>query len=118
MEHYRTIFIRTKVNYPKEYTLMNNWPFDQPKNCAVITTTHVLKEGRDIACVFHDEEDGGWQFHYAGEKSANDAMVVSLGAIVEHDSTILEVADIPPGWMAWREKRGAPWQRAKNEERN
>jgi hypothetical protein len=93
---------------------MNSWPFDQPKNCAVFTTTHVMKEGRDIAFVFHDADDHGWQFHYDGEKRPGDSMVVSLSTIVQHDPTVLDVADIPPGWKAWRKKRGDAWQRAEN----
>jgi len=94
---------------------MDTWPFDQPRNCAVFTTTHVMKGGRDIIYVFHDEDDHSWQFHYAGEKSIGDTMVVALEEIVAHDPTVLEVASIPPGWKAWREKRGAPWHKKKNE---
>ena len=56
---------------------MSAWPFDQPKDCAVFTTTHVMKDGQDIIYVFHDEDDHGWQFHYAGEKNAADAMIVA-----------------------------------------
>jgi hypothetical protein len=93
---------------------MSVWPFDQPKNCAVFTTTQVMKDGQDIVYVFHDEGDHGWQFHYAGKKNVADAMVVALQEIVSHDSSVLEVADLPPGWKAWRERRGAPWQRAVN----
>jgi hypothetical protein len=94
---------------------MSPWPFDQPKDCAVFTTTHVMKGGHDILYVFHDEEDHGWQFHYGGKMNATDAMVVALEEIVGHDPSVLEVADRPPGWKAWRESRSAPWQRAKNE---
>jgi hypothetical protein len=90
------------------------WPFDQPENCAVITTTHVLKEGKDITRVSHDLDDHGWQFHHGGEVKTSDAMVVLLKNIVAHDPSILEVADIPPGWSATRTHRGAPWQKAKN----
>jgi hypothetical protein len=93
---------------------MSNWPFDQPKDCAVFTTTHVMKDGQDIIHVFHDEDDHGWQFHYAGEKNAADMMIVALEEIAAQDPSVLEVADLPPGWKAWRNKRGAPWQRAKN----
>lgn len=92
------------------------WPFDQPRNCAVFTTTTVMKDGCDIIYVFHDADDHGWQCHYGGEKSAADAMVVALREIVAHDPTVLEVAHIAPGWKAWREKRGAPWHTARNEE--
>jgi hypothetical protein len=95
---------------------MSAWPFDQPKDCAVFTTTHVMKGGRDILYVFHDEEDHGWQFHYGGKKDAADAMIVALEEIVARDPFVLEVADLPLGWKAWRNDRGARWQRAKSEE--
>lgn len=91
---------------------MNSWPFDQPRNCAVLTTTHVMKEGRDIICVFHDADDHGWQFHSEGGKTVAEHLVVSLGEIVRHDPSVLEVADLPPGWKAWRKKKEATWQRA------
>jgi hypothetical protein len=95
---------------------MYEWPFDQPQNCAIFTTTHVMRDGHDIIYVFHDADDHGWQFHWAGEKSLADSMVVCLSEIVAHDPSVLEVADLPPGWKAWREKRGAAWRREKNEE--
>ena len=94
---------------------MDAWPFDQTENCGVITTRHVMKGGHDIIYVFHDQDDHGWQFHWAGEKDMGDAMLVALKEIVARDPSVLEVADIPPGWKAWRMKRGAPWQRARNE---
>ena len=37
-------------------------------NCAAFTTTHVMKDGRDLVYVFHDGDDRGWPFHSAGEK--------------------------------------------------
>ncbi len=95
---------------------MDNWPFDQPRNCATFTTTHVMRDGHDITYVFHNADDHGWQFHWAGEKDLADSMVVCLSEIVDHDPSVLEVADLPPGWRAWRERRGAEWHRAKNEE--
>lgn len=94
---------------------MSAWPFDQPKNCAVFTTTQVMKSGHAILHVFHDEEDHGWQFHCDGERSIADAMIVALEEIVARDSSVLEVADLRPGWKAWRKSRSAPWQRARNE---
>ena len=91
-----------------------NWPFDQPETCAVITTTHVLKEGRDITRVSHDLDDHGWQFHHGDEVKPEDAMVVLLKNIVAHDPSVLEVADMPPGWTAIRTRRGEPWRKARN----
>ena len=74
-----------------------------------------MKDGQDILYVFHDEEDDGWQFHYGGKKSTADAMIVALEEIVAQDPSVLGVADLPPGWKAWRESRSAPWPRAKHE---
>jgi hypothetical protein len=88
------------------------WPFDQPPNCAVFTTTHVMRDGQPITHVFHNADDHAWQFHHAGEKAVSDAMVVGLGSICRHDPTVIEVADLPPGWMATRSEVGGPWQRA------
>jgi len=73
-----------------------------------------MKEGRDILYVFHDADDHGWQFHYEGEKTLAEHMVVALSEIVRHDPTVLEVADLPPGWKASRKKRGDAWLRAVN----
>ena len=95
-------------------TKASPWPFDQPRDCAVFTTTHVFKEGRDIAFVFHDADDHGWQFHFAGEKDVADSMVVALEEVVAHDPSVLEVADLPPGWMAVRAGRGSKWEKKQN----
>jgi hypothetical protein len=40
------------------------------------------------------------------------AAVVGLGEIVARDAAILELADLPPGWHAWRISTLTPWQRA------
>ena len=92
------------------------WPFDQPRNAGSFTTTHVLEQKHAITHVYHDEEDHGWQFHYSGPKDMSDAVLVALHQIVEYDPSVLEVADLPPGWVAIREKPGAPWTRKKNVE--
>ena len=42
----------------------------------------------------------------------DDAMIVGLKEIVAHDSTVLEIADLPPGWIATRDRIGSPWTRA------
>ena len=90
------------------------WPSDQPPNCAVFTTHHVLRGGHPITHVFHDADDHGWQFHYPGDKTEADAIVVALVEICEHDPSVMELADLPPGWMATRSTTESPWRRAPN----
>lgn len=94
--------------------LPDPWPFDQPPNCAVFTTTHVMRDGEPITHIFHDEDDHGWQFHYAGEKSTEDMMIVALKEVCNLDRTIVEVADLPPGWEASRAQIGERWTREKS----
>lgn len=72
--------------------------------------------GHLITHVYHDEDDHGWQFHYAGEKSEADAMLVALKEIVELDDTLLQLADLPPGWMASRMSKDDPWKRSRVDE--
>lgn len=88
------------------------WPFDQPPNCATMTTTHVMQDGKPITRAYHDEADHGWQFFSDHEFRTKDAMIVLLSEVVKVDASLLEVADLPPGWMARREKVGAPWHRS------
>ena len=94
-----------------ENELPDPWPFDQPPNCAVFTTRHVFRDQQPITQVSHDSDDEGWQFHYSGEKTISDAMIVSLKEVYFHDPTIIEIADLPPGWKATRESIGSLWKR-------
>lgn len=75
--------------------LPDPWPFDQPPGCAVFTTSHVLRGGQPITHVYHDADDHGWQFHYSGDKTTADAMVVALQEICLCDPTVVGIADLP-----------------------
>jgi hypothetical protein len=89
--------------------------FSEPPNVAVITTRKVVSGDDWIAFVSHDEDDGGWQFlnSEAGPPNEADASVVGVGEIVQLDASIIELADLPLGWHAWRESKASPWRRAK-----
>lgn len=90
---------------------MDNWPFDQPRNCASFTTRQVLERIEPIVKVSQDEDDHGWQFIGSSEVKMVDARLVALQQIVRLDPTVLEVADLEPGWQAFREWVGGPWSR-------
>src|SRR5512134_1615625 len=90
----------------------HDWPFADPKNVAVFTSSRVLRLGQPILHVSHDDEDGAWQFHTGGpEVSASEAMIVALEEMVDRDPTICELADLPCGWFAERDGIGHPWRR-------
>jgi hypothetical protein len=92
---------------------MDDWPFDDPPNFATITTRAIMQDDDWIALVFHDADDGGWQFlGPLGAPHIDDGMVVGLDDVLEKDRSIAELADLPLGWRAWRDSPDAPWQRA------
>jgi hypothetical protein len=90
--------------------LVPDWPFEDPPNTAAITTRLVL-DGAPILLVTHDAEDGGWQFLPGTLVDPQDARVVGLGEMCARDSRLLDLADLPEGWRAWRVDVGGPWQR-------
>jgi hypothetical protein len=87
------------------------WPFDQPENCLTLTVWPILNGAEPILFVTHDEDDHGWQFLPNREVSVNEAALVCLHEIVELDLSVLEIADLPPGWQATRASGTSPWQR-------
>ena len=87
------------------------WPFDQPRNCAAITMRQILDGTEPILLVSHDADDHGWQFIGTSDASVEDGRVVCLEEVVILDPTVLEVADLPPGWQAIRSHVGGAWTR-------
>jgi hypothetical protein len=93
---------------------MEQWPFDQPPNCAAITLRSIVFGGAPILRVTHDLDDHGWQFLGIEDATDEDAAVVSMARIAELDPTVFEVANLPPGWHAWRRTIHDPWVRERN----
>jgi len=88
------------------------WPFDQPPNTAALTLSTVLDETSPIVYAFHDEEDHSWQFLGPEGSDENLVRFVSMQQIVDLDQSVTQVADLPPGWHAWRDSADSPWQRS------
>lgn len=88
--------------------------FDQPTNAATLTTLEVMEGASPITHVYHDEWDHGRQFYHNGEVNNNSILVVSLGSIVSLDPTVLEIGDLPAGWLAFRKGIGYPWVKMLN----
>ncbi len=93
----------------------DQWPFDDPKNVAVITLKSIVKGGKPILYVTHDAEDGTWQFLDGSTVSQENASVVGLEEISQIDPTVMELADLPLGWYACRSAASEPWLRGKRE---
>jgi hypothetical protein len=87
-----------------------SWPFDQARNVAATTTRQVL-DGKPILHVVHYGDDNSWAFTCGTTNEEADGRVISMEHAVNLDSTIREVADLLPGWRAWRSTTGDKWQR-------
>jgi len=88
------------------------WPFRDPPNVAVFTLKRIVAGGSPILLVKHDSDDGAWQFLDGDVIAERDAAVVSLQSVVLHDNTLAQLADLPVGWVAWRDTPAAPWERS------
>jgi hypothetical protein len=91
----------------------SNWPFGDPKNVAVFTTKQIVRERKPILLVTHDADDGAWQFHSGETVHNGDVMLIALSEAVEIDQTILQLADLPFGWKAFRNSPADSWKRQK-----
>jgi hypothetical protein len=88
------------------------WPFDQAPNVAAITTRQVLDDGLPILNVVHYDDDDSWAFTCGTTDDTSDIRVIGMGEALELDLSLSTIASLPPGWRAWREAVGAPWNRS------
>ena len=72
----------------------------------------MLNDGKDITTVYHYEEDGAWQFSSNDEvKDLEEvARIVSLDQIVKLGGTVLEIANLPAGFWAFRNNKINTWE--------
>jgi hypothetical protein len=94
------------------------WPFDQPRNCVTFTTRQVVDGSEEILEAYHDADDHGWQFFGHTGGSEHNCVLVALEEIVSRDASVLEIADLPPGWRAVRAARMTAWTRTSCENRS
>lgn len=93
---------------------MDEWPFDQPPNCSVISIRQIADGDEPILHVTHDAEDHGWQFLGWGDAQIEHGVILCFREVLELDPSIRELADLPPGWHAWRSSVGESWTREPN----
>ncbi|MDE7228756.1 MAG: hypothetical protein K2N31_10615 [Treponemataceae bacterium] len=79
--------------------------FKDAKNTMVITTKEILNGEHPVTTVFHDLDDGMWQFLDGEELSEERAAIISLEEMAEIDDSVNDIADLPLGGIA-RKKDG------------
>jgi hypothetical protein len=90
---------------------MEQKKFTQSDNTAVFSTKFVIVDNKEITTVYHNKEDGAWQFfsddHF--DHFEKVVKIVGLGEITKRDDTLLELADMPAGSVAHRKFKGDKW---------
>ena len=94
----------------EEDAQITDWTFDQAENVACFTLRQIIDDGAPILFVVHDEHDHGWQFLTGDEVTMDDARILSMREIVDHDRTVLEIGHMRPGYRAKRVAVGEPWE--------
>lgn len=88
----------------------NGWIWDQTEDTATITTRQVAEQGLPVLVVTHFADDHSWAFTCGVSEDENDVMIVAMETIINLDPTLSEIADLEPGWSAYRDAIGAPWE--------
>ena len=80
-------------------------------NGVAISTKNIVHDGVTILEAYHDE-DGIWQFLDASRVlDENDSVVVSLGTMLNIDSTLKDVFNLTLGSKACRKDKNSNWVR-------
>ncbi|MCF0242843.1 MAG: hypothetical protein HUK25_09400 [Treponema sp.] len=77
--------------------------FLEDKNTMVITTRNIINKSDIITTVYHDVDDGMWQFLGKTPIDESNAVIVSLEEICILDETVNDLYQMPCGFMAYRE---------------
>jgi len=77
-------------------------------NIAVITTMSITNKYSIVKRVVRDIE-GDWQFLDGNDVSEQNARVVSLQDILNLDSSLIEILNIPVGSVAIRDDKNKEW---------
>ena len=95
------------------------WPFEGgtfPSNLGVVAHRTLLTGAEPPSRVTHDH-DGWWQaLDAVSPIEPEHAVVACMMCLVELHPDLAELADLPPGWTAEREKPGAAWTRSEFEQ--
>lgn len=91
-----------------------DWPFDQASNVAALTTRQVIEESAQVLVVVHYEDNHSWAFLCGTTDKDEDGRVIGMGTALRLDSTLDQVADLPPRWIASRNRLGGVWNRRRS----
>jgi hypothetical protein len=91
------------------------WPFPGdrfPENLGVVVQRTVLSGELPARLVIHDSENDWCVGEGMNDPNVPGASVVAhMTHVLEWNSSVSELASLPPGWAAGRDGPGEPWER-------
>jgi hypothetical protein len=92
-----------------------NWKFPDPPHTSAFLSEKIHNGTEDVTYVSHDVEDGAWQFLGDSMSDGGGPVLSCLHHPIDRDPSLAELADLPLGWYAERDKPGEPWIRKEHE---
>jgi hypothetical protein len=86
-----------------------------PENAAHIFVTSqrsVILRKAPVLLVIHPSEEDQWQFLAGQEPPTDPSVMVPLEQVLQIDSSLVHLFDLPVGWKAFRVNIGEQWQRS------
>jgi len=91
--------------------MKSHWPFDQGPKVAAVTSRQVLEQNLPILRVVHYSDDASWAFTCGTTNDSEDIRIVAMEEMLNLDNSIVQIADLPPGWGASRTVANGPWSK-------
>jgi len=88
-----------------------DWKFADSPHTGVYLSETVHNGTEQVTFVSHDAEDGAWQFLGDSMSDGGGPVLSCFHHPIDRDPTLAELADLPLGWYAERDKVGKPWIR-------
>ena len=88
-----------------------NWKFPDSPHTGVYLSQTVHDGTEPVTYVSHDDEDGAWQFLGDSMSDGGGPVLSCFHHPIDRDPSLVELADLPSGWIAERAKVGEPWVR-------
>jgi uncharacterized protein DUF4262 len=91
-----------------------NWKFPNDPHTRAFVSETVNNGTEAVTYVSHDAEDGAWQFLGESMADGGGPVISCLHHPIDRDPSLAELADLPLGWFAERDRVGDPWIRKKH----
>jgi hypothetical protein len=91
-----------------------NWKFQDPPHARIFLSETVHQGTEPVTYVSHDDGDGAWQFLGDSMADGGGPVISCFHHPIDNDPSLAELADLPTGWYAERDRVGAPWIRRKH----